>query len=82
MTKLIHNSLQGDKVELTEEHEVFFAYNAMNARGLRGRLGRGGDPRPQPLLDRGATRRIDEVDLALPTSTCRSPILRRRAFFR
>ena len=37
VTKLIHNSLQGDEVELTEEQwEVFFAYNAMNARGLEG----------------------------------------------
>jgi trehalose synthase len=37
VTKLIHNSLQGDEVELTEQQwEVFFAYNAMNARGLDG----------------------------------------------
>jgi trehalose synthase len=35
VTKLLHNSLQGDEQTLTEEQwEVFFAYNAMNARGL------------------------------------------------
>jgi trehalose synthase len=35
VTKLLHNSLQGDEVTLSEEQwEVFFAYNAMNARGL------------------------------------------------
>jgi trehalose synthase len=35
VTKLMHNSLQGDEQTLTEEQwEVFFAYNAMNARGL------------------------------------------------
>jgi trehalose synthase len=35
VTKLIHNSLQGDETTLTEQQwEVFFGYNAMNARGL------------------------------------------------
>ncbi len=35
VTKLLHNSLQGDELTLSEEQwEVFFAYNAMNARGL------------------------------------------------
>jgi trehalose synthase len=35
VTKLIHNSLQGDEQGLTEQQwEVFFGYNAMNARGL------------------------------------------------
>ena len=35
VTKLIHNSLQGDEQSLTEQQwEVFFGYNAMNARGL------------------------------------------------
>jgi trehalose synthase len=35
VTKLMHNSLQGDEQSLTEaQWEVFFGYNAMNARGL------------------------------------------------
>jgi trehalose synthase len=35
VTKLMHNSLQGDEQSLTEQQwEVFFGYNAMNARGL------------------------------------------------
>lgn len=50
VTKLLHNSLQGDPVTLDEQQwEVFFAYNAMNARGLE----RGWDvvivDDPQPL---------------------------------
>jgi trehalose synthase len=59
VTKLLHNSLQGDEQTLTEEQwEVFFAYNAMNARGLE----RGWDVvivhDPQPLaLRRSATDR-------------------------
>jgi trehalose synthase len=37
VTKLLHNSLQGDENTLTEQQwEVFFAYNTMNARGLEG----------------------------------------------
>ena len=37
VTKLIHNSLQGSEVTLTEQQwEVFDAYNTMNARGLEG----------------------------------------------
>jgi trehalose synthase len=35
VTKLMHNSLQGDETSLTEQQwEVFFGYNAMNAKGL------------------------------------------------
>jgi trehalose synthase len=35
VTKLLHNSLQGDELTLNEEQwEVFLGYNAMNARGL------------------------------------------------
>ena len=35
VTKLMHNSLQGDEQTLTEQQwEVFFGYNAMNAKGL------------------------------------------------
>jgi trehalose synthase len=37
VTKILHNSLQGDETTLTEQQwEVFFGYNAMNARGLEG----------------------------------------------
>ena len=37
VTKLMHNSLQGDEVTLTEQQwEVFHAYSTMNARGLEG----------------------------------------------
>ena len=37
VTKLMHNSLQGDENTLTEQQwEVFHAYNTMNARGLEG----------------------------------------------
>ena len=37
VTKLLHNSLQGDENTLTEQQwEVFYAYNTMNARGLEG----------------------------------------------
>ena len=37
ITKLMHNSLQGSEVTLTEQQwEVFDAYNTMNARGLEG----------------------------------------------
>jgi trehalose synthase len=37
VTKVLHNSLQGDEVTLTEQQwEVFHAYNTMNARGLEG----------------------------------------------
>jgi trehalose synthase len=35
VTKLMHNSLQGDEQSLNEpQWEVFFGYNAMNAKGL------------------------------------------------
>ena len=35
VTKLMHNSLQGDEQTLNEQQwEVFFGYNAMNAKGL------------------------------------------------
>ena len=37
VTKLMHNSLQGDPEAITDQQwEVFDAYNAMNARGLEG----------------------------------------------
>ena len=84
VTKLIHNSLQGDEVELTEEQwEVFFAYNAMNARGLEGDWDVVVIHDPS-RSDCGATRRIGlRSGSGAATSTCRSPIPRRwRAFFR
>ncbi len=35
VTKLMHNSLQGDEQEITDQQwEVFQAYNAMNAKGM------------------------------------------------
>ncbi|HSJ18624.1 MAG TPA: glycosyltransferase [Solirubrobacterales bacterium] len=37
VTKMMHNSLQGDETTLTEQQwEVFHAYSTMNARGLEG----------------------------------------------
>jgi trehalose synthase len=74
VTKLIHNSLQGDEVELTEEQwEVFFAYNAMNARGLEGDWDVVVIHDPQPLgLRRNAPDRSQKwiwrchIDLSKP----------------
>ena len=51
VTKLMHNSLQGDPQAISDQQwEVFEAYNLMNAQTPRGRLGR--DHRPRPAAGR------------------------------
>lgn len=74
VTKLIHNSLQGSAVTLTEQQwEVFHAYNAMNARGLDGEWDVIIVHDPQPLgLRRNAPDRASRwvwrchIDLSAP----------------
>jgi trehalose synthase len=83
VTKLIHNSLQGDEVELTEEQwEVFFAYNAMNARGLEGDWDVVVIHDPQPLaLRRNAPDRSQQwiwrchIDLSKPNPVTLARVL-------
>jgi trehalose synthase len=74
VTKLLHNSLQGDENTLTEQQwEVFFAYNTMNARGLDGDWDAIVIHDPQPLaLRRNAPDRAGKwiwrchIDLSNP----------------
>jgi trehalose synthase len=74
VTKLMHNSLQGDEITLTEQQwEVFHAYNTMNARGLEGDWDVVVIHDPQPLgLRRNATDRAKRwiwrchIDLSKP----------------
>jgi trehalose synthase len=76
VTKLMHNSLQGDEVTLTEQQwEVFHAYNTMNARGLEGDWDAIIVHDPQPLgLRRNAPDRARRwiwrchIDLSNPNS--------------
>jgi trehalose synthase len=77
VTKLLHNSLQGDENTLTEQQwEVFFAYNAMNARGLDADWDVVVVHDPQPLaLRRGAQDRAGRwiwrchLDMSNPNPT-------------
>ena len=68
VTKLMHNSLQGDPQAIDDEQwEVFEGYNAMNAQEPRGGLGR--DHRTRPAAGRAARERARPraaLDLALP----------------
>ncbi|MGH2961886.1 MAG: glycosyltransferase [Solirubrobacterales bacterium] len=74
VTKLLHNSLQGDENTLTEQQwEVFHAYNTMNARGLEGDWDVVVIHDPQPLgLRRNASDRAGRwiwrchIDLSKP----------------
>lgn len=61
VTKVLHNSLQGEENTLTEQQwEVFHAYNTMNARGLDGDWDVVIIHDPQPLgLRRNAPDRAD-----------------------
>ena len=55
-TKLLHNSLQGDRATLSDEQwELFERYNPINADGPPGRVGH--DHRPRPAADRAPPRR-------------------------
>ncbi|MGH2992379.1 MAG: glycosyltransferase [Solirubrobacterales bacterium] len=77
VTKLLHNSLQGDENTLTEQQwEVFHAYNTMNARGLEGDWDVVVIHDPQPLgLRRNAPDRAGRwiwrchIDLSNPNET-------------
>jgi trehalose synthase len=83
VTKLLHNSLQGDENTLTEQQwEVFFAYNTMNARGLEGDWDAIVIHDPQPLgLRRNAPDRAARwiwrchIDLSKPNPATVARIL-------
>jgi trehalose synthase len=83
VTKLLHNSLQGDENTLTEQQwEVFFAYNTMNARGLEGDWDVVVIHDPQPLaLRRNAPDRASRwiwrchIDMSHPNSATVARIL-------
>jgi trehalose synthase len=83
VTKLLHNSLQGDENTLTEQQwEVFFAYNTMNARGLEGDWDVVVIHDPQPLaLRRNAPDRADRwiwrchIDMSSPNPETVSQVL-------
>ena len=68
VTKLMHNSLQGDPQAISDEQwEVFEAYNAMNAQGLEGDwdLIIVHDPQPAGLRMNAPDKRAP-LGLALP----------------
>ena len=68
VTKLMHNSLQGDPEAISDQQwEVFEAYNAMNAQGLEGEWDVIiiHDPQPAGLRAQRARAR-PALDLALP----------------
>ena len=77
VTKVLHNSLQGEETTLTEQQwEVFHAYNTMNARGLEGDWDVIVIHDPQPLgLRRNAADRADRwiwrchIDMSKPNPT-------------
>ena len=83
VTKLMHNSLQGDENTLTEQQwEVFHAYNTMNARGLESDWDVIVIHDPQPLgLRRNAPDRAQRwmwrchIDLSSPNPTTLGRIL-------
>ena len=68
VTKLMHNSLQGDPQTLTDEQwEVFEAYNEMNAQSLDDDWDVIIVHDPQPAAMRAGRRRSRQaLDLALP----------------
>ena len=68
VTKLMHNSLQGDPQAITDQQwEVFEAYNAMNAQGLDDEWDVIIVHDPQPAgLRANAAERARALDLALP----------------
>ena len=74
-TKLMHNALQGNPQDLTEEQwATWRQYNEMNARELSRRLGR--LHRPRPAAGRDAVARAREGEGAgsgAATSTSRRP---------
>ena len=74
-TKLLHNSLQGDPNTLTpNQWELFDHYNEMNAKSLRGRVGRGHRPRPAAGRDEARRRRSTaSTGSGAATSTSPSP---------
>jgi trehalose synthase len=77
VTKVLHNSLQGEETTLTEQQwEVFHAYNTMNARGLEGDWDVIVVHDPQPLgLRRNAPDRAERwiwrchIDMSNPNPT-------------
>ena len=68
VTKLMHNSLQGDPQAITDQQwEVFEAYNVMNAQSLEGDWDVVIVHDPQPAGDEAERRRARAaLDLALP----------------
>ena len=68
VTKLMHNSLQGDPESISDQQwEVFEAYNVMNAQGLEEEWDVIIVHDPQPAgLRQAARRQGAALDLALP----------------
>jgi trehalose synthase len=83
VTKVLHNSLQGDETTLTEQQwEVFGGYNTMNARGLEGDWDVIVIHDPQPLgLRRNAPDRAERwiwrchIDMSDPNPTTLERVL-------
>ncbi len=79
VTKLMHNSLQGDPQEISDQQwEVFEAYNLMNAQTLDGDWERDHRPRSPAGGDEDQRRRATRgAGSGAATSIFRPPIRRR-----